>query len=273
MMGNLMINLLRKDTKDMSLEQLADLIENSNYVVALTGAGTSVESNIPSFRNGSNSIWSKYDPRIYGTIWGFWKYPEKIWEMIRDFASEFEIETNDGHAALCTLEKLGYLKSIITQNVDHLHEESGNTRVIKMHGNLYEAVCCKCKKIVKLDKIMLQKTSHFMHQLPPECPCGGIFKPNIVLFGEIVPHCFLKEAQNEILKCDLLLVIGTSSTVSTATDLCYFAFKKKKKIIELNITKTYITGKMSDFFVKAKFSQMLTVSNILTQKNKCEDSL
>lgn len=263
-----MINILRKDTKEISLEDLTDLIKKSTYVVALTGAGTSVESNIPSFRNSSDSLWIKYDPRVYGTIWGFWKSPEKIWELIGHFASEYDIKINDGHTALYTLECLGYLKCIVTQNVDGLHEESGNGKVIKLHGNVFEALCYKCKKIIKLNKTMLQKTSPFMHQLPPECPCGGIFKPNVVLFGEVVPHIFVKEAQQEIANCDLLLVIGTSSSVSTATDLCYYAHKKKKTIVEINVSKTYITNKLSDFFVNAKFSQLLQVSYKLQNEKR-----
>ncbi|CAC9698916.1 transcriptional regulatory protein sir2a [Plasmodium sp. DRC-Itaito] len=270
-MGNLMISFLKKDTQSITLEELAKIIKKCKHVVALTGSGTSAESNIPSFRGSSNSIWSKYDPRIYGTIWGFWKYPEKIWEVIRDISSDYEIDINNGHVALSTLESLGYLKSVVTQNVDGLHEASGNTKVISLHGNVFEAVCCTCNKIVKLNKIMLQKTSHFMHQLPPECPCGGIFKPNIILFGEVVSSDLLKEAEEEITKCDLLLVIGTSSTVSTATNLCHFACKKKKKIVEINISKTYITNKMSDYHVCAKFSELIKVANILkgsSEKNK-----
>lgn len=263
-----MINIVRKDTKEISLEELADLIKKRSYVVALTGAGTSAESNIPSFRNSSDSLWIKYDPRIYGTIWGFWKSPEKIWELIGHFASEYDIKINDGHIALHTLESLGYLKSIVTQNVDGLHEESGNRKVIKLHGNIFEALCYKCKKIVKLNKTMLQKTSPFMHQLPPECPCGGIFKPNVVLFGEVVPQIFVKEAQKEIANCDLLLVIGTSSSVSTASDLCYYAHKRKKTIVEINISKTYITNRLSDFFVNAKFSELLQVSCKLQNENE-----
>ncbi|SBT41141.1 transcriptional regulatory protein sir2a (SIR2A) [Plasmodium ovale wallikeri] len=262
-MGNLMIATLKRETQSISLEELAEIIRGSKYMVALTGSGTSAESNIPSFRGSNNSIWSKYDPKIYGTIWGFWKYPEKIWEVIRDISSDYEIELNPGHIALSTLENLGYLKSVITQNIDGLHEESGNTKVIPLHGNVFEALCCTCSKAVKLNKIMLQKTSHFMHQLPPECPCGGIFKPNIVLFGEVISNDLLKEAEKEIAKCDLLLVIGTSSTVSTATNLCYFASKKKKKIVEINISKTYITNKMPDYHVCAKFSELIKVADLL----------
>ncbi|CDU20105.1 hypothetical protein YYC_00496 [Plasmodium yoelii 17X] len=265
-MGNLMIYAMKKDTEDITMEKLAEIIKRSKYIVALTGSGTSAESNIPSFRGSNDSIWSKYDPKIYGTIWGFWKYPEKIWEVIKDISSDYEIGLNPGHVALSKLENLGYLKSIITQNIDGLHEESGNTKVIPLHGNVFEALCCTCNKIVQLNKIMLQKTSHFMHQLPPECPCGGIFKPNIVLFGEVISKDLLKEAEDEITKCDLLLVIGTSSTVSTATNLCYFASKKKKKIVEINIEKTYITNKMADYHILAKFSELANLIEILKEE-------
>lgn len=262
-MGNLMIFAKRKVTKSITLEDLASMIKECTYVVALTGSGTSAESNIPSFRGANSSIWSKYDPKIYGTIWGFWKSPEKIWEVIRDISSDYEIELNPGHTALSTLESLGYLKAVITQNIDGLHEESGNSKVIPLHGSVFEARCCTCREIIQLNKIMLQKTSHFMHQLPPECPCGGIFKPNVVLFGEVIPKSLLKQAQKEIENCDLLLVVGTSSSVSTATNLCYYAHRKKKKIVEVNISKTYITNRLSDCHVRAKFSDLVTISDIL----------
>ncbi|GAW82276.1 NAD-dependent deacetylase [Plasmodium gonderi] len=262
-MGNLMRFSRKRDTKNITLEDLAEIIKDCKYVVALTGSGTSAESNIPTFRSTNSSIWSKYNPKIYGTIWGFWKSPEKIWEVIRDISSDYEIELNPGHVALSTLENLGYLKSVITQNIDGLHEESGNTKVIPLHGNVFEALCCTCRETIKLNKIMLQKTSHFMHQLPPECPCGGIFKPNIVLFGEVIPKFLLKQAEQEIENCDLFLVIGTSSSVSTATNLCRYANKKKKKIVEINISKTHITNRMSDYHVRAKFSDLTKVSDLL----------
>ncbi|GAB67771.1 NAD-dependent deacetylase, partial [Plasmodium cynomolgi strain B] len=255
-MGNLMIFARRRVTKSITLEDLASMIRECTYVVALTGSGTSAESNIPSFRGTNSSIWSKYDPKIYGTIWGFWKSPEKIWEVIRDISSDYEIELNPGHTALSALENLGYLKTVITQNIDGLHEESGNSKVIPLHGSVFEARCCTCRETIQLNKIMLQKTSHFMHQLPPECPCGGIFKPNVVLFGEVIPKSLLKQAEKEIEKCDLLLVLGTSSSVSTATNLCYYAHRKKKKIVEVNISKTYITNRLSDYHVRAKFSDL-----------------
>lgn len=265
-MGGFLTSFSKRETKSISLEELSELIEKSSYMVALTGAGTSVESNIPSFRDCSNSIWDKYDPKIYGTIWGFWKYPDKIWEILRDFVSEYEIEINKGHVALYTLEKLGYLKSVITQNVDGLHEDSGHKKVIKLHGNIFEAICCKCNKKIKLNKNMLQNTSHFVHQLPPECPCGGYFKPNVVLFGETIPKYALMEAEKEISKCDLLLVIGTSCTVSTGVNLCYTANKKNTTIVEINLLKTPITNKLSHYYVCAKFSELAKVSNILKEK-------
>ncbi|VWU51912.1 transcriptional regulatory protein sir2a, putative [Hepatocystis sp. ex Piliocolobus tephrosceles] len=265
-MGNLLTFMQKKDTQNINIEELAEILKNSKYTVALTGSGTSVESNIPSFRGLNSSLWQKYDPQVCATIWGFWKYPEKIWEVIRDTASDYEIKPNPGHIALATLDKLGYLKSVITQNVDGLHEESGHMKVISLHGNVFEAKCCICKKRIKLNKIMLQKTSHFMHQLPPECPCGGILKPNVVLFGEFLPTNILKQAENEIIKCDTLLVIGTSSTVSTAKNLCYLAHKKKKKIVEINISSTYITNKMSDYFLCANFTELVNVVNILKRE-------
>ncbi|KEG04878.1 transcriptional regulatory protein sir2 homologue, putative [Plasmodium vinckei vinckei] len=264
-MDKSMMDSMTKDTEDITMEKLAEIIKSSKYVVALTGSGTSAESNIPSYRGSNDSIWSKYDLKIYGTIDGFMKYPEKIWEIIKEM-SDYKIELNPGHTALSELENLGYLKSIITQNVDGLHEASGNTKVLPMHGNIFEALCCTCNKIIQLNKTMLQKTSDFMQQLPPKCPCGGIYKPNTVLFGESIAENLIKEAEDELTKCDLVLVIGTSSTVSTGTMLCYLATKKNKKIVEINVEKTCITNRMSDYHLLAKFSELANLIKILKEE-------
>eukprot|EP00923_Selenidium_pygospionis_P042390 GHVN01073345.1.p1 GENE.GHVN01073345.1~~GHVN01073345.1.p1 ORF type:complete len:145 (-),score=9.86 GHVN01073345.1:277-711(-) len=141
----------------------------------------------------------------YATIWGYKRHPEKIWELLRDFLQENDPKPNGSHFALTTLQKRGYLKEIITQNVDNLHQDSGSTQVIEFHGNLMNAKCMKCGKIAPLDKSMLNDPVFI---LPPKClaPCGGNLKPNAILFGEGIPVEAHSAALAAVDACDLILV-------------------------------------------------------------------
>eukprot|EP00918_Siedleckia_nematoides_P095563 GHVU01209776.1.p1 GENE.GHVU01209776.1~~GHVU01209776.1.p1 ORF type:complete len:239 (+),score=22.41 GHVU01209776.1:21-737(+) len=224
----------KTDTQTLrSFEELAALLRESKYAIALTGAGMSAESGIPTFRNPSDGLWKKYDPMTYATIWGFKSHPEKIWELLRDFVSNYDPQPNAGHRALAELQKRGYVKSVITQNVDHLHEDAGSADVINFHGTLMSAKCRKCHRAKQLSKAMLADAA-FMSKLPPSCEsCGGIMKPDAVLFGESIPSGAVRDADREINKCDLLLVIGTSATVTPASNLPRAALRRGAKVVEV----------------------------------------
>ncbi|MCS7180248.1 MAG: Sir2 family NAD-dependent protein deacetylase, partial [bacterium] len=185
------------------VDELLSLIKNSNYLIVFTGAGISTESGIPSFR-GKEGLWAKYRPEIYGTFTGlisqFLIKPSNVVNFIFDFTSPIlEAKPNISHICLAKLEEKGYLKSIITQNIDNLHSDAGNKNVIELHGNLYIWRCKKCENIEKIGK---EKLSEFAKNLKKiqgrreliryinnfvKCKCGGRKRPDIVFFGEPLP--------------------------------------------------------------------------------------
>ncbi|KAL8440339.1 hypothetical protein Efla_000227 [Eimeria flavescens] len=237
-MGQWLTYMRSKRTEEISAERLAEELRSAKYVVALTGAGVSAESGIPTFRD-------PYDPAVYATIWGFWRNPGNIWRLLHEFLNEQEPEPNRAHVALARLEALGFLKSIITQNVDNLHQEAGSRTVIEYHGNLMNASCYRCGAKMQLTKQIARDPS-FKKKLPPKCTCGGYFKPDAVLFGEGIPSAAIRAANKEADLCDLMLVVGTSATVHPACDIPYRAMRKGAKVIEVNIQRTGLTGRISD---------------------------
>ena len=157
--------------------KLAQLLADSMAAVALTGAGISVESGIPSFR-GAHGLWSRYNPMEYAHIQAFVDNPAKVWKLLRELEEIIlRARPNPAHTVLAELEKRGRLKGIITQNVDNLHQEAGSRNVIEFHGNARRFVCLRCGR---------DFPPHILDfsQLPLYCPCEGLIKPDIVFLGE-----------------------------------------------------------------------------------------
>ncbi len=205
----------------------AEIVLAGKKTIALTGAGISVASGIPAFR-GMGGLWEKYDPEEYATIEAFHKDPAKVWQMLKEFKEVIEkARPNPAHLALAKLEQLGYLRAIITQNVDGLHQEAGNTNVIEFHGNNRQVVCLKCGSKYPSKNLVLEK-------LPPSCACGGVLKPDAVFFGEPIPWEALSRSHSEAQSCHVVLVIGTSAVVEPAASIPYIARRAGAKIIEVN---------------------------------------
>lgn len=242
-------------------KEIAELIKTSNYVVAFTGAGISVESGIPPFR-GPDGLWSKYDPEEFAHIKSFLKNPFKVWGMLRDmFYLIYDSKPNLAHKVLAELEKLGYLKSIITQNIDGLHQLAGNKKVIEYHGNCRKLICINCKNSYPLEKQKIQELPY------PICNnCQAPLKPDVIFFGEPIPLDIIKQAEEEALKCSLMLIIGTSGMVYPAANLPYIAKSNEAIIIEINLEQTSYTYSISDYFLKGKAEEMLfkIFQNIIT---------
>jgi len=254
-----------KNTEEISFTELADLIirRKFRYLVALTGAGVSAESGIPTFRDPGDGLWKKYNPAIYSTISGFVRSPEKIWELIRDFIKTSDPKPNPAHTALAELEQLGLLKSIITQNVDRLHQAAGSKTVIEYHGNLFEAACWKCKTPAKTSVKDLIKSTE---ALPPRCHskrCNSPLKPSAILFGEAIPGDAVRFAGEEAKKCDLMLVIGTSATVFPASKIPSLAASSNAVVVEINLGKTPLTNSISDYRVVGKASGLMETVGVL----------
>lgn len=217
-------------------ETAYQLIEKSRYLVAITGAGISVESGIPVFRS-PNGLWSRYDPEIYAGIRGFQADPERSW---RFFLTLFEIligsRPNPAHVSLAEMEKIGKLKHTITQNIDGLHHAAGQQKVIEIHGNMRNLVCMRCKRKWN-SKGMLFDTE----DLPPVCECSGVLKPDAVLFGEPIPPERYFSALEQIRSADVVMLVGTSGLVHPVSEFPEIAIRHGARIIEINPQKTVLT--------------------------------
>ncbi len=231
---------------------VADLIKEKGYVVAFTGSGISVDSGIPTFRGGQG-LWEKYDPMEYAHIDAFRRNPEKVWNMLREMAGViFAAKPSPAHVALSDLEKKGFLKAIITQNVDGLHQIAGNSNVIEYHGNHRRLVCVGCSARIDF-------TESEAGVLPyPLCErCFSPMKPDVVFFGEPIPMLDMIRANEEAKKCNVMLILGTSGVVYPAADLPHLAHSNGAKIVEINIDDTPFTTSISDFFFKENASDVL----------------
>lgn len=195
----------------------ADIIEKSSTLVAFTGAGISTESGVPDFRS-PGGIWDRYDPDLF-TIQRFRFDPKDTWKKMLEIGREMlneGIKPNPGHLALAELEELGILKAVITQNVDNLHQEAGNTpeQVIELHGNLRGLECTGCGKKSGSAEDALEKGEE---EIPPICgECGSVMKPAAVFFGEQLPRRALLRAESLASESDAFLVVGSSLTVHPA---------------------------------------------------------
>ncbi|MCX8042487.1 MAG: RNA polymerase subunit sigma, partial [Thermodesulfobacteriaceae bacterium] len=162
------------------MEKTAQIIANSKNVIAVTGAGISVESGIPDFRS-PGGLWTKFPPEEYATYEAFLDNPDKVWELFYEIGETISnAKPNPAHVALAKLEELGHLVAVITQNIDNLHYEAGSKTVIEYHGNARTLYCPACRRRRPMS------LSHKNHGAP-RCECGGFMKPDVVLFGEPIP--------------------------------------------------------------------------------------
>jgi NAD-dependent deacetylase len=240
---------VRADGSD-SIREAVRLLAGCRNAVALTGAGISVESGIPSFR-GAQGMWAKYDPMEYATLHAFLQSPRKVWEMLSEMVSVCgEAMPNAAHKALAVLEETGIVRAVITQNVDGLHQAAGSRKVIEYHGNMEELVCVSCWK-------RYPTRERWTPGAVPLCDCGEILKPNVVLFGEPIPWLAQEQAEEEARTCAVLLVIGTSAQVSPACDIPRIAKESGAAIIEINPEETSLSGSVTDIHLRRSASELL----------------
>lgn len=216
------------------VEAILNTIENRKKVVVLTGAGISTESGIPDFRS-PNGIWSKFDSATFSSD-VLYEDPERFYKsslkLLEFLYSIKNAKPNKAHLILAKMESLGYISSIITQNIDGLHSKAGSKKVYEVHGNLEEGYCINCGSKVTFN-ILIEKI--LSNELPPRCTrCGGVLRPNIILFGDLLPDSFL-DATVEVRNSGLLIIIGSSLEVSPANSLPY----ESKKFIIINESRTY----------------------------------
>jgi NAD-dependent deacetylase len=226
---------------DTLYTEVAQALVDLKPCVALTGAGISAESGIPTFRS-KGGLWEKYDPMIYASVEVFNEDPSKYWTIRGEFIRNYDTyQPNKAHLALAELEKMGIVRHVITQNIDGLHKKAGSRNVTEIHGSLRETYCLQCGKEFI--------APHVPEGLPPYCECGGVLKPNTVLFGEQLPAGALETAYHESATCKLMLVIGTSAVVQPAASLPHLARQKGACIVEVNIEHAFPGA---DFFIAEK---------------------
>jgi NAD-dependent deacetylase len=198
------------------VQALAALVRECQPCVVLTGAGISTESGIPDFRSPAG-IWAEYDPMEYATIDAFRRDPVKVWEF---YALRFEVlmraEPNPGHLALAELERRGHVAAVVTQNIDGLHERAGSHEVVEVHGSIRSASCPDCGERVPLEEVV----AALRDKPAPPCPrCGAILKPDVVMFGELLPAGAIDRAGDLARSAGLLLVVGSSLEVHPVAGL------------------------------------------------------
>ena len=199
-----------------TVPDLAALVRERQPCVVLTGAGISTESGIPDFRSPSG-IWAEYDPMEYATIDAFLRDPVKVWEF---YAPRFELlttaEPNAGHLALGELERRGLVAAVVTQNIDGLHQRAGSGEVVEVHGSIRSASCLECGERVPLEEVRAA-----LRATPaPLCPgCGAVLKPDVVMFGELLPADAIDRAIELVRRAGLLLVVGSSLEVHPVAGL------------------------------------------------------
>jgi NAD-dependent protein deacetylase/lipoamidase len=191
----------------VAVERLAELVRDGQPCVVLTGAGISTESGIPDFRS-AEGIWATYDPYEVAHIDAFRRDPARVWEFYaRRLEALGSAEANEGHHALAELEGRGWIRAVVTQNVDGLHRAAGSQEVVEVHGSLREAECIHCGVRVPI--------ADAVAELPlPACPeCGEVLKPGVVMFGELLPAAAIEQAQRLGGEAGLMLVVGSSLEV------------------------------------------------------------
>ncbi|MCJ7581791.1 MAG: NAD-dependent deacylase [Candidatus Aminicenantes bacterium] len=252
----------------VSLETLAQDIIRADSLVVFTGAGISSESGIPTYR-GAGGLWTKYDPNLYANINHFNRDPSYYWNFFKDVRYPLlkKAKPNRAHLVLAELESLGKLKSVVTQNIDGLHQEAGSARVIELHGNTRVMVCTHCAREYSIDEafFLLEK------ELPPLCTdCRGVLRPDVILFGEALKPQVLDDAFHEAASCDFLIAIGSSLVVNPAADIPVTAKRGGAKLAIINIDPTPLDD-IADYVISEPAGD--TLSEILSLVKKSLASL
>ncbi|HOF44294.1 MAG TPA: NAD-dependent deacylase [Candidatus Pacearchaeota archaeon] len=234
-------------------KEAARIIKSAKYLVVFTGAGISAESGVPTFR-GDKGIWKKYDSNVLSLSY-FIEHPEESWKAQKEF---FDIilnaNPNYAHIALAELEKKGILKSIVTQNIDNLHQKAGSENVFEFHGTMKTVTCInpRCMHKYKTEELDLTK-------LPPKCEkCGSVLKTDICFFEENPPEPAKSLSFQEASKTDVMIIVGTSGVVHPAALLPVTAKENGAKIIEINPDSSLLTiYGTTDIFLQGEAGEVM----------------
>ncbi len=239
-------------------ENFLERLKRAYQVVVLTGAGISAGSGVPTFR-GKDGLWNKFKPQELANVEAFLNNPDLVWEWYRWRRHLIQnVQPNLGHYALVDLENRIPNFTIITQNVDNLHQIAGSRNVIELHGNILRNKCLKCGEIVEDPLLEEEKTPHCEK-------CGGLIRPDVVWFGELLPPAAIEAAQKVAAATEILLVVGTSATVEPAASLPFLAKANGAYVLEINPEKTPLTA-AADESIHLPADTVLPVLSIQLEK-------
>ena len=222
--------------------KLRCLLVPPTNVVVFTGAGVSAESGVPTFR-GKNGLWNEFNVQELATPQAFAANPARVWEWYR-WRMELisRVDPNAGHHVISWMERFFSEFTLITQNVDGLHDRAGNQHTFKLHGDLWEVRCVQCSKTTKLATVPL-------HPLPPVCECRGTLRPGVVWFGEFLPEREFSQSVAATEHCQLFFSVGTSAEVYPAAQLPMIAKEKGAYVVEINIEPSALASQTDEVLI------------------------
>lgn len=213
---------------------LISYLKKALKVAVLTGAGISAESGVPTFR-GAEGLWKKFKPEELANFDAFMRNPDLVWEWYA-YRKEMmsKVSPNPGHFALVKLEEYYSEFTLITQNIDNLHRLAGSQNILELHGNIRRNYCIKCERQYNDEELSLGETA-------PKCECGGLIRPDVVWFGEMLPGDVLEAAFRAAEDCEVFFSIGTSAVVYPAAMLPLAAKRSNALLVEVNPERTELT--------------------------------
>jgi len=222
------------------MHAVREWLKQARSIAVLTGAGVSAESGVPTFR-GNNGLWKQYRAEDLATPGAFARDPKLVWEWYdwrRSLISQ--AQPNAGHRALVELEKRVASFTLVTQNVDGLHELAGSRNVLEVHGSIWKVRCTSCGR-----ERMDRRTP--LPEIPPNCECGELLRPGVVWFGEALPLRVWQDAEAAVRTAEVFLLIGTSAVVYPAAGLAQIAKASGARVVEINIAETVLSDSIDEF--------------------------
>ncbi len=222
------------------MQAVREWLRDASSIAVLTGAGVSAESGVPTFR-GNHGLWRQHRAEDLATPGAFARDPKLVWEWY-DWRRSLiaQAEPNPGHYALAAAETRAREFTLITQNVDGLHELAGSRNVLRLHGSIWMLRCVTCQREREDRQVPLPK-------IPPYCECGGMLRPGVVWFGEALPSEIWQDAEAAARQSDLFFLIGTSAVVYPAAGLASIAKSSGARVVEINIAETGLSDGIDEF--------------------------